>query len=168
MSDVPETRRGEAAAIASAGAFFPPAGAMTKDRRRNDRFELTGAELYLFLSDEQRFRLRLRDVCTTGVSGLTDAPLAAGERVFVQFEEMLMPAAEVIWTRHFFAGLRFEDPLPPVRLQLLRDRHASGAAWSPAMRAGSDLYSWWTDLSEQEAGRTPRLRAGGHSHPLPR
>jgi hypothetical protein len=157
---------GAAAAVAPDGPVPGPVG--VGDRRRSERLELTGAEVYLFLGPEERYRLRLRDVCTAGVSGLTDAPLSEGEQVIVQFEEMLMPAADVIWTRRALVGFRFVNPLPLPRLKRLWERHASGAAWSPAMRAGSDLYCWWTDPSEQKAGRKPRLRAGGHKHPIPR
>jgi hypothetical protein len=129
---------------------------------------MRGAELFLFVEGERRVRFRVRDLGCTGLSGVMDAPLTPGQLLMVQLEEMLMPAAEVIWTRRAWAGLRFLDPLQPARFERLCERHRAGAAWSPAMRAGSDLYSWWTDIAEQQGGRRARLRSGGHEHPLPR
>ena len=107
-------------------------------------------------------------MCTHGVSGLTDAPLAMGETLIVQLEEMLMPAAQVVWTQRAMVGLAFINPVPLARMKRLAERHESGAAWSPAMRAGSDLHSWWTDPDAQAKGRKPKLKSGGHKHPLPR
>jgi hypothetical protein len=48
------------------------------------------------------------------------------------------------------------------------ERHRAGAAWSPAMRAGSDLHAWWTDLAAHAAGRRTLINNGGHAYPLPR
>jgi len=154
--------------VGNAAAVACPGFADVEDRRRAERRDLTGAELFIFLSDNQRFRLRLRDACSTGLSGLSDAPLEVGETVLVQFEEMLMPAAQVMWTRRALAGMQFINPISDARLRHLCARHAAGAAWSPAMRAGSDLHCWWTDLESQQKERKPRLRAGGHKKPLPR
>jgi hypothetical protein len=88
--------------------------------------------------------------------------------LIVQLEEMLMPGAEVVWTHRALAGLRFVNPVPPARFKRLCERQEAGAAWSPAMRAGSDLHSWWTDVEHQQGGRRARLDSGGHDHPLPR
>jgi hypothetical protein len=139
-----------------------------EDRRGSERVSMAGAELFLFLKGDQRFRLRVRDLSFTGLSGLTDAPLTTGETLLVQLEEMLMPGAQVVWTRRALVGLHFVTPIPIPRFKRLCERHESGAAWSPAMRSGSDLHGWWTDLQQQQGGRQPKLRAGGHKHPLPR
>lgn len=139
-----------------------------EDRRRAARYRLVGGEVFIFVDDDQRFRLRLRDLASLGMSGLSDAPLEIGQRVIVQLEEMLMPAAEVVWTRRAMVGLLFINALPLVRMKRLCERHEAGAAWSPAMRAGSDLHSWWTDVAAQADGRRTRLRSGGHAHPIPR
>lgn len=133
-----------------------PFGEGVEDRRRSERLRVTGGEVFLFLEGDQRYRFRLRDLCCLGISGLTDAPLRVGESVVVQIEEMLMPAAEVIWTQRAMAGLAFINPLPLARVKRLADRHAAGAAWSPAMRANSDLHGWWTDVDAQRKGRRPR------------
>jgi hypothetical protein len=137
-----------------------------EDERGSPRFPFAGAEVFLFTTDDQRFRLRLRNLSCSGISGLTDAPLAQGESVIVQLEEMLMPAATVVWTRRSTLGFEFINALPLARMKRIRERQDAGAAWSPAMRAGSDLHTWWTDLNEQKNGRQTRLRAGGHKHPL--
>jgi hypothetical protein len=165
-----EALRSWAGGAAGAGTepCLPPDLAGVEDRRRSDRVRMQGAELFLFLEGEQRFRFRVRDFGCTGLSGLTDAPLTAGQLLIVQLEEMLMPAAEVIWTRRAWAGLRFVNPVPLARFKRLCERQEAGAAWSPAMRAGSDLYSWWTDVEEQQGGRRARLRSDGHKHPLQR
>ena len=123
--------------------------------RGSTRFDFAGAEVFIFRPDDQCFRLRLRNVSCTGLSGLTDAPLSVGELVLVQFEETLMPAAHVTWTRNSSVGLEMVNPLPIARMQSLNDRHAAGASWSPAMRAASDLGMWWTDVDEVEKGRRP-------------
>ena len=138
------------------------------ETRRSDRVRMQGAELFLFLEGDRRLRFHVRDLGCTDLCGVTDTPLAPGQLLIVQLEEMLMPTARVIWTRRARAGLRFLNPLPPARFERLCERHRAGAAWSPAMRAGSDLYSWWTDIGQQQGGRRARLRSGGHEHPLPR
>jgi len=145
-----------------------PDRAWVEDERGSERFAFAGAEVFLFLAGDERFRLRLNDVSCTGLCGLTDAPLSPGELVVIQFEETFMPAAEVSWVHRARAGLRMVDPLPLARMKWLAGRHEAGAAWSPAMRAGSDLHSWWTDLDAQKMGRLTQLDAGGHQHPLAR
>jgi hypothetical protein len=143
-------------------------GLELEDERGSERFAFPGAEVFLFRAGEERFRLRLKDVSCTGLAGLTDAPLSPGELVVVQFEETFMPAAQVTWVSNARAGLRMVNALPLARMRHLAQRHEAGAAWSPAMRAGSDMHSWWTDLDAQKMGRRPQLDAGGHQHPLTR
>ena len=139
-----------------------------EDRRAADRRRLPGAELYLFLVGDQRFRLKVRDLGATGVCGLTDAPLQTGELLIVQLEELLMPAARVVWTLRTMAGFRFNSAIPLTRLQHIRQRHAAGAAWSPAMRAGSDLHAWWTDVEAHSSGRRATRVSKGRMRPLAR
>lgn len=142
------------------GVVHGPAEALAEgeeERRGSDRYWFGGAEVFLFLPDDQCFRLRLKDVSCTGVSGLTDAPVSIGELVMIQFEETLMPAATVAWTRGATVGLRMVNAIPINRLRRIWDRHEEGAAWSPAMRAGSDLGHWWTDVEAVESGRRPAL-----------
>lgn len=145
-----------------------PSDLNEEDRRQAERYRLTSGEVFLFVEGDERYRLRLRDLCRLGAAGLTDAPLGVGERIIVQLEEMLMPAAQVVWTRRAMVGLAFLNPVPIPRIKRLCERHSDGAAWSPAMRAGSDMHGWWTDVEQHGQGRKPRLRSGGHKNPLPR
>jgi hypothetical protein len=84
----------------AAGAGTEPCPAIfaagDNDRRVDERVRMAGAELFLFLEGEQRFRFRIRDLGCTGLSGITDAPLEVGQALIVQLEEMLMPAADVV------------------------------------------------------------------------
>jgi len=130
-----------------------------EDLRGFERFPFPGAVIYLFLSDQQRFIMRLRDVSCSGLAGLTDAPISVGELVVVQFEETLMPAAHVVWTRNTTVGLKLVNALPPSRMSRLVERHEAGAAWSPAMRESSDLNAWWTNTDEIDSGRKPKAPA---------
>ena len=133
-------------------------GSSPEDLRGHERFPFPGAVIYLFLSDQQRFVMRLRDVSCSGLAGLTDAPISVGELIVVQFEETLMPAAHVVWTRNTTVGLKLVNPLPEIRMRRLVERHDAGAAWSPAMREASDLNAWWTNTDEIDAGRKPKAK----------
>lgn len=146
----------------------PDAGPGHDERRRAPRAALAGAELFLFAEDGARFRMSVRDLSSLGVGGPCQAPLRPGQTVLVQLEEMLMPEAVVAWARDGAVGLSFVEPVATAHLLRIAERHAAGAAWSPAMRAGSDLHSWWTDAGAHAAGRRAALGAGGHAHPLPR
>ena len=133
-------------------------GGNPEDLRSHERYPFPGGVIYLYLSDQQRFIMRLRDVSCSGLAGLTDAPISVGELVVVQFEETLMPAAHVVWTRNTTVGLKLVNALPPARMTRLVERHAAGAAWSPAMRESSDLNAWWTNTDEIDAGRKPKAK----------
>jgi hypothetical protein len=133
-------------------------GGNPEDLRGHERYPFPGGVIYLYLSDQQRFIMRLRDVSCSGLAGLTDAPISVGELVVVQFEETLMPAAHVVWTRNTTVGLKLVNALPPARMTRLVERHAAGAAWSPAMRESSDLNAWWTNTDEIDAGRKPKAK----------
>jgi hypothetical protein len=50
-------------------------------------------------------------------------------------------------------GFALTQELPLARFNRLRDAHESGRLWSPAMRARSDLPSWWMDVEEHARGR---------------
>lgn len=154
MFEALKSWRDEMAGVIHDGTGALPAD-LDNERRESERFWFAGAEVFLFLPGEQCFRLRLKDVSCTGLSGLTDAPVSVGELVMVQFEETLMPAATITWTRSANVGMEMVNALPPARLRRIWDRHEAGAAWSPAMRAGSDLGHWWTDVGEVESGRRP-------------
>jgi hypothetical protein len=117
-------------------------GRIITERRLYARHPFLGSEVFIFLDDRLRYRLRLKDLSEYGIAGLTDAPLDAGQQVIVQFEELFMPEAEVRWTRNAMVGMRFEKPLSQIRFDALLEKHAKGKPWSPAMRAGSPLDIW--------------------------
>lgn len=131
------------------------------ERRKAERFPFAGAEIYLFpkwseIGQEkpaERFTLRLKDASIAGLSGLIDTPLDVGDIVFAQFEETLIPAAEVVWCRRMMIGFALTEPLSQARFQRLLDANEAGRLWSPAMRARSDLPSWWTEVDEHARGR---------------
>ena len=138
------------------------------DRRRHERHAFAGAEVFLFPSWKQiaeaqpaeRYTLRLKDASRGGLSGLIDAPLTVGDMVFVQFEETLIPAAEVIWCRRMMIGFKLTQELPLGRFNRLREAHEAGRLWSPAMRARSDLPSWWMNVDDHARGRQAVISAG--------
>lgn len=131
------------------------------ERRANERHRFAGAEVYVFgkysqigaAKPKERFLLQLKDMSRGGLSGLIDAPLTIGDIVFVQLEEMVIPAAQVVWFRRAMTGFEFVQPLSRQRLQSLCERHQAGQLWSPAMRARSDLPGWWMDVAEHQRGR---------------
>jgi len=139
------------------------------EHRRAERFAFAGSEVFVYLEwsssrdkdkPPQRFNLRLKDVSATGICGLTDAPLEAGDLAFIQFEETLMPAAHVAWFRRTLIAFDLVEPLPEAKIRRLVERHKKGELWSPAMRARSDLPSWWTDVGQHEQGRKGVFQAG--------
>ena len=132
------------------------------NRRVADRMPFQGAEVFLFLDwfsnakgakEPEKFTLRIKDLSLTGISGLTDAPIGPGDVVFVQLEEILIPAAEVVWFRRTLVAFHFIEPLELKKLKRLKDSHDKGQLWSPAMRARSDLPGWWTNVADHEKGR---------------
>lgn len=114
-----------------------------EDRRFSERRLFRGAEVYLFVDDRQHHRLHIKDLSFSGMSGLTDVPLQPGDLVTVQLEEMLLPSAEVRWTRNALVGLVFLNPLPVTRFKRLCERQKAGARWSPAMRASGSSGGGW-------------------------
>lgn len=103
--------------------------------------------------EPEKFTLRIKDLSLTGVSGLTDAPIIPGDIVFVQLEETLIPAAELVWFRRSLVDFHFVEPLELRKFKRLKDAHNKGQLWSPAMRARSDLPAWWTSVSDREESR---------------
>lgn len=137
-----------------------------QERRKHERFRFAGAEVYVFTKYSQigeakpreRFLLQLKDISRSGLSGLIDAPLGIGDIVFIQLEEMVIPAAQVVWFRRAMTGFSLVQPLSRQRLHSLHERHMAGQLWSPAMRARSDLPGWWMEVEEHQRGRRPAYR----------
>jgi hypothetical protein len=86
------------------------------------RHDLTGEELGL-LVDAVRYKLRIKDLSRTGLSGLTDAPLAPGQKVFLMFEGVDGHAAQICWIRNARMGAHFLEPLTAEELGRLRAHH---------------------------------------------
>jgi hypothetical protein len=137
------------------------------NRRVAERLPFQGAEVFLFLEwfsnakgakEPEKFTLRIKDLSLTGISGLTDAPIGPGDLTFVQLEETLIPAAQVVWFRRTLVAFQFTEALEIKKLKRLKDQHDKGQLWSPAMRSRSDLSGWWTNVVEHERGRQAVFR----------
>ncbi len=92
------------------------------ERRILPRHDLSGEELGL-LVDSVRYRLRIKDASRTGLCGLTDAPLAPGQRVFLLFDGSAGHAAEICWIRNARIGASFLEPLANEELARMRAAH---------------------------------------------
>ena len=92
------------------------------ERRVLPRHDLAGEEAGL-LVDTTRYRFRIRDVSRTGLSGLTDAPLAPGQKVFLLFEGSDGHAAQICWIRNARVGASFLKPLASEELSRMRALH---------------------------------------------
>ena len=89
----------------------PAQAAAAADRRIDVRVELPSTAVAM-VAGGIRFELRLKDLSRYGLCGLTDAPLAPGETVFLLFEEAAPVAAEIRWIRRALVGAAFAEPLP--------------------------------------------------------
>jgi hypothetical protein len=92
------------------------------ERRILPRHDLSGEELGL-LVDGVRYKLRIKDLSRTGLCGLTDAPLAPGQKVFLMFEGVDGHAAQICWIRNARMGAHFLEPLTTEELGRLRAHH---------------------------------------------
>lgn len=94
------------------------------DRRIDPRHDLVGAEVKL-LFDATVFTIRLKDLSCTGFCGLTDAPLAPGQRVCLLFDQYETVIAEIRWIRKALIGGAFPEPLPRDQVRRFRRRAKS-------------------------------------------
>ena len=101
-----------------------PALAGDRDNRRAERHDLTGVEVKL-LCDGMQFSIHLKDLSSTGLCGLTDAPLAPGQMVFLLLDKWEPAAAQIRWIRKALIGASFLEPLPPEMVTRLKRSHAS-------------------------------------------
>jgi hypothetical protein len=93
------------------------------DNRRAERHNFTGAQTKLLI-DGIHFTLHLKDLSTTGLCGLTDAPLAPGQMVCLLLDRWEPVAAEIKWIRRALVGLVFAEPLPGELIARLKRSHA--------------------------------------------
>jgi hypothetical protein len=107
--------RNEAVAVA------PPAGS-AKDRQA-PRHELMGAVMYL-LVDATKYKLHLKDLSSTGVSGMTDAPLALNQTVVLYLTKQEDPVAiQIRWIRRTMIGAAFLENVSEEAMQRLLRGH---------------------------------------------
>jgi hypothetical protein len=102
------SRRRAAADKAAAAAAAAKAAA---ERRTDVRHELPSTEVSI-LAGGMRFALRLKDLSSRGLCGLTDAPLAPGQTVFLLSGAAEPLPAEIRWIRRALIGAAFADPVP--------------------------------------------------------
>jgi hypothetical protein len=88
------------------------------ERRIDARHELPSTEVSI-LAGGMRFALRLKDLSQYGLCGLTDAPLAPGQIVFLLAGMAEPLAAEIRWIRRALIGAAFTDPVPAEVLQAI-------------------------------------------------
>jgi hypothetical protein len=101
-----------------------PAAAAEREDRRAERRDLTGNAVTL-QCDGMKFTIRLRDLSTSGLCGLTDAPLAPGQMVFMLLDNCEPVAVQVRWIRRALIGASFPEPLTPELVARLMQNQAS-------------------------------------------
>ncbi len=94
------------------------------NRRIAERHDLTGTQMKL-LMDGMHFTLHLKDLSTTGLCGLTDAPIAQGQKICLLIDKWQPVAAEVKWVRKALIGAAFTEPLMPDQVVRLKRSHGS-------------------------------------------
>jgi hypothetical protein len=92
------------------------------ERRVLPRHDLIGEEVGLLI-DSVRYRLHVRDISRTGLSGVTDAPLAPGQRLYLMFSVGDGHLAEICWIRNARVGAHFITPLTSQELTRVRAAH---------------------------------------------
>ena len=93
------------------------------NRRIAERHDFTGAQSKLLI-DGMHFTVHLKDLSSTGLCGLTDAPLAPGQMVCLLLEKWEPVAAEIKWIRKALIGVAFAEPLPNDLIVRLKRSHA--------------------------------------------
>lgn len=107
-------RDGAAEAAAQAGSI--------KDRKA-ERHELMGAVMYL-LVDATKYMLHLKDLSSTGISGMTDAPLALNQTVILYLTKQQDPVAvQIRWIRRTMIGAAFLENVSDEAMQRLLRGH---------------------------------------------
>lgn len=116
------------------------AAAAEAERRIDVRHELPSTEVSI-LAGGMRFALRLKDLSSRGLCGLTDAPLAPGQTVFLLSGCAEPLPAEIRWIRRALIGAAFADPVPPEVLEALglaRPRRRRGRRGGAPAAAGGE------------------------------
>jgi hypothetical protein len=106
------------------------AGTEDSERRIEQRLDFIGTDIGL-LFDGTRYTLRLKDLSSFGLCGLTDAPLAQGQMTCLLLPDCEPIAAEIRWVRKTLIGAAFPTPLAAdlvLRLQREHVRQVRGRA----------------------------------------
>lgn len=88
--------------------------------RANARYALTGQDITI-LMDARHYLVRLKDLSTCGLCGLTDAPLSQGQPLCFIIDGQPV-AAEIRWIRRTLIGAKFADPLDAEVIRKLQRR----------------------------------------------
>lgn len=94
------------------------------DCRDDPRLDFLGENLRMMV-DGIPFLLRLKNLSSKGVCGLTDAPVAHGQMVTLVFNNGEQVGAEIRWTNKAMIGVSFTEALQADTMQKLRSRHRS-------------------------------------------
>jgi hypothetical protein len=97
-------------------------GPQPGERRIDERLNFVGTDTFL-LMDGTRFTLRLKDLSSFGLCGLTDAPVAPGQMVCMLLSDGQPLAAEIRWIRKSLIGAAFPTPLAAECVHRLRRSH---------------------------------------------
>lgn len=96
--------------------------AQEHDRRLRTRHDFSGEDVRALVGNLS-FTLRLKDLSCTGLCGLTDVPLARGERIILLSDAWDGMVAEICWTRNVWLGANFLEPLELETVRKLRARY---------------------------------------------
>jgi hypothetical protein len=88
--------------------------------RAAPRFSVLGTEVTI-LMDARHHLVRLKDISTSGLCGLTDAPLHPGQPICFMIDDEPV-AAEIRWIRRTLIGAQFTEELNADIVQRLQRR----------------------------------------------
>lgn len=103
----------------------PETAESAENRRVAARYDMVGMRIVL-LVDARQYTVHLKDLSSTGMCGLTDAPLTPGQRVCFMFDQEPVPA-EICWIRRALIGARFPGHLTEEQLKRLRNARSRTA-----------------------------------------
>jgi hypothetical protein len=89
---------------------------------REQRVALHRCEMRL-LFDGHMHSIRVRDIASGGLCGVTDAPLTRMQIAAVELEPGRWEQAQVRWVRNSTVGLAFTEPAPRKLLSRILERH---------------------------------------------
>lgn len=110
--------------MAARAPFAPAAPPIVgpPDCREDPRLDFIGEDVRMMV-DGIVFLLRLKNLSSKGVCGLTDAPVAHGQMVTLVLNKGEQMQAEIRWTKKAMIGIAFAEALEAETMQRLRSRH---------------------------------------------